>query len=582
MEQKNVIWAIGLSLVILLGFQYFYEIPKNRENARINLELQQQVGVQNQGQQPENTATKIQFATRNEALEKSGPRIPILSPRLSGSIALIGARFDDLTLTQYRENVDVSSKNIDLLQPVGTPDSYFVEFGWISGNSLITALPKADTLWQTSDHKLEPGKPLHLHWDNGQGQRFHLIFTLDENYMVHVEQQVDNTSEKSIQLFPYSRIVRAGTPQIGGYFILHEGLIGVANDELKEIDYSEVQEAKKFAFDSRGGWSGFTDKYWLVALIPFQQDQVKSGYSYLPSKNGQAELYQVDYLLPAVTVNANSQTRSEINLFAGAKEVEQLDKYADKMAIPLFDRAVDFGWFYFLTKPIFLVLKTLYDWIGNFGVAILLLTVFIKLLLYPLANKSYRSMAKMKLVGPEMAKLRERYGSDRQKLNQEMIALYKREKLNPAAGCLPIIIQIPIFFSLYKVLFVTIEMRHAPFFGWIQDLSAPDPTSILNLFGLLPWVVPASSFGSFLNIGIWPILMGLSMYFQQRLNPAPPDPIQAKIFKFLPILFTFMLAHFAAGLVIYWTWNNLLSILQQRLITRDVMKAPAKKYNKSS
>lgn len=582
MEQKNIIWAIGLSLLVLLGFQYFYEIPKNRENARINAQLQQNNPVQNQAQQPENTATKVQFATRKEALEKSGPRIPILSPRLSGSIALIGARLDDIILNQYRENININSNNIDLLQPVGTQDSYFVEFGWISGGLSNIALPKADTLWQTNEDKLEPGKPLHLSWDNGQGQHFQLIFTLDENYLVHVEQQVDNTSEKSIQLFPYSRIVRAGTPKTGGYFILHEGLIGVANDELKEIKYSAVQKDRKLSFDTQGGWGGITDKYWLVALIPSQQEQVKSGYSYLPAKDGQAELYQVDYLLPAVTINANNHTSAGISLFVGGKEVEQLDNYANKMGIPLFDRAVDFGWFYFLTKPIFLVLKTLYEWIGNFGISILLLTVFIKLLLYPLANKSYRSMAKMKLVGPEMAKLRERYGSDRQKLNQEMIALYKREKLNPAAGCLPIIIQIPIFFSLYKVLFVTIEMRHAPFFGWIQDLSAPDPTSILNLFGLLPWVVPAGSFISFLNIGIWPILMGLSMYFQQRLNPAPPDPVQAKIFKFLPILFTFMLAHFAAGLVIYWTWNNLLSILQQRLITRNVVRVPAKKSNKSS
>ncbi len=571
MEQRNVIWAVVLSLLVIIGFQYL--APPAPQPTK-----QAQPGPNQQ--QAETIAPVFLYKNREEALAKTGTRIPVASPKLTGSISLTGARFDDLTLVNYRETVDPKSSSIHLLQPVGLKDSYFVEFGWVSTDKTII-VPKSDTVWQTTDQRLETGKPLRLTWENGQGVEFQLIFSIDENYLLKVDQQVANRSNQSLTLFPYSRIVRSGTPTIGGFFILHEGLIGVANDELKEIDYSDIQETRQQVFNTKGGWAGITDKYWLVALIPNQQEQVKSSYSFFASKPGQPEMYQVDYLLPAVNIEAISgKANSQLHLVAGAKEVALLDKYAESLSIPLFDRAVDFGWFYFLTRPIFLLLKMIYDWIGNFGIAILLLTVFIKLLLYPLANKSYRSMARLKEVAPEMSKIRERYGQDRQKMNQEMIALYRREKLNPAAGCLPILIQIPVFFALYKVLFVTIEMRHAPFFAWIQDLSAPDPTSILNLFGLLPWVVPPDSFLAFMNIGIWPILMGITMYIQQRLNPTPPDPIQAKIFKFLPIIFTFMLAHFSAGLVIYWTWNNLLSIIQQRLIMHSVAKKPVRKASK--
>jgi YidC/Oxa1 family membrane protein insertase len=405
-----------------------------------------------------------------------------------------------------------------------------------------------------------------LTWDNGQGLRFERSLALDENYMFTVTQRVLNDGDTDVQLSPYGLISRTGTPEILGFYILHEGLIGVLNDTLEEIDYSDLVDDGPDQFETTSGWLGITDKYWLTSLVPDQQRQVQARFLHT-APNGQ-DKYQSDYLYQTMTIPAGGTAEITSRLFAGAKEANLLDTYRDELGIPLFDRAVDFGWFYFLTKPFFHALHYFAEKLGNFGLSILLLTVLIKLAFFPLANKSYKAMAKMRKVQPEMLELRERYGDDKQKLNQEMMALYKREGANPVSGCLPVVIQIPVFFALYKVLFVTIEMRQAPFYGWIEDLSVRDPTTILNGFGLFPWVVPDLGVFNLLNLGVWPILMGITMMLQHRLNPQPADPVQAKIFFFMPIVFTFLLAQFPAGLVIYWTWNNLLSIMQQAVIMK--------------
>ena len=388
-----------------------------------------------------------------------------------------------------------------------------------------------------------------------------------------------NDSDADVQLSPYGLISRTGTPEILGFYILHEGLIGVFNETLEEIDYSDVVDDGQLDFETTSGWLGITDKYWLTALVPDQERQVEARF--LHTAQDGKDKYQSDFLYQTMTIAAGGTATVTSRLFAGAKEARLLEAYRDELSIPLFDRAVDFGWFWFLTIPFFHALHFFAEWLGNFGLSILLLTVLIKIVFFPLANKSYKAMAKMRKVQPEMLELRERYGDDKQKLNQEMMALYKREGANPVSGCLPVVIQIPVFFALYKVLFVTIEMRHAPFYGWIQDLSARDPTTILNGFGLLPWTVPDLGIFNLLNLGIWPILMGISMMLQHRLNPQPADPVQAKIFFFMPIIFTFLLAQFPAGLVIYWTWNNVLSILQQAVIMKragvPIGRQPTKK-----
>jgi YidC/Oxa1 family membrane protein insertase len=381
------------------------------------------------------------------------------------------------------------------------------------------------------------------------------VISVDPNYMFTVRDSVRNTGTAPVKLLPYGLISRTGTPHVSGYYILHEGLIGYLGGSLREVKYSSLTPGTPDDYTSEGGWLGFTDKYWLTSLVPPQDEAIKARFTH--TLDAGVDRYQADYLGPEVTVEPDGAAESSARFFAGAKEVNLLDAYKDS-GIPLFDRAIDFGWFYFLTKPIFLVLQFFYKILGNFGLAILLLTLCVKLLFFPLANKSYNAMSKMKLLQPEIQKLRERFPDDKARQQQEMMALYKRVGANPLAGCLPIVIQIPVFFSLYKVLFVTIEMRHAPFFGWIHDLSAPDPTSFANLFGLLPFAPPA-----ILMIGAWPLIMGLTMFLQQKLNPQPVDPVQARMFMLLPIVFTYMLAAFPAGLVIYWAWNNLLSIAQQ-------------------
>jgi len=419
------------------------------------------------------------------------------------------------------------------------------------------------------DSELTPETPVRLSWDNNKGLLFLRTVSINDDYLLKIEDTVTSTLDSAISLNPYGLVRRTGTPQTQGMWILHEGLLGVFDSALKEWNYSKLQEDNKAGFnyesEEAGGWVGITDKYWLAAIIPQQSEKVNFS---MRSLSGGEDRYQSDFLGEEITLPAGGEITWSGYLFAGAKKVDLLDKYEEELGISNFDLAIDFGWFYFLTKPFFYAITYFNALLGNFGLAIIAFTILVRLVLFPLANKSFRSMGKMRELAPKIQQLRESAGDDRAKMNQEMMALYKKEKVNPAAGCLPILLQIPVFFALYKVLYVSIEMRHAPFYGWISDLSAIDPTSLFNLFGLLPYSV--DFLPDFLSIGLWPILMGVTMFLQMRLNPPPPDPIQAKIFQYMPIFFTFLLASFPAGLVIYWTWNNLLSILQQWWITRDM------------
>jgi YidC/Oxa1 family membrane protein insertase len=579
MEQKNLILAIGLSLVVLFGSQFLitrlfpppHPVVTTSTTATTTTGNTASPGMAVQPATPAVAA----FKPRAEALAES-PRVEIRSDSLLGSIALTGGRLDDLTLAKYRVTVQKDSPLVVLLNPLGAQDAYFADFGWLADSGSTLKLPDANTRWTSDGTALTPDHPVILTWDNGGGLLFARKFEVDQNYMFTVTDSVKNAGAGEVKLYPYSRIKRFGTPKTAGYYILHEGLIGVLDGSLKETKYSGIAKSGKESFDSTGGWVGFTDKYWLTALVPTQSDALQARFAY--EKIGETDTYQTDFLDAKAAVLAPGATvSSTTHVFAGAKVVRLLNEYRDRYGIPLFERAVDFGWFWFLTEPLFFVLDFIYKLVGNFGVAILMLTILVRLLLFPLANKSFRAMNKMKNLTPLMTQLRERNKDDKAKLNQEMMELYKREKVNPAAGCLPVVVQIPVFFCLYKTLFVTIEMRHAPFFGWIKDLSAPDPTSWMNLFGLAPWAVPVGlPFVATLSLGVWPILMGVTMFLQQKLNPAPPDPVQAKIFMLLPIVFTFTLAHFPAGLVIYWAWNNLLSITQQRyLMWQMAKKKPA-------
>jgi YidC/Oxa1 family membrane protein insertase len=564
MEQRNLILAIMASIVILVGTQFlypmFYPAPPPQP-------VSQTAPSETSAPTPA-VPLETAVATLKErgAALAEGPRVKIDSPFVTGSIALTGGRLDDLVLARYRETAKPDSKNIVLLSPEGVADAYYADFGWLAAEGASVPLPDPQSVWTADTDTLAPGRPVTLTWDNGAGLRFSRSFAIEDTYLFTVTQRVENTGGTATTLHPYGLISRTGTPKTLGYYILHEGLLGVLDGTLREVKYGDVKEAEggREAFSGTGGWLGMTDKYWLVALVPDQKEAIEAEFTHALRQD--IDLYHADYSGAALDLPPGGAVESTARLFAGAKEVRLLDRYRDQLGIALFDRGVDFGWFYFLTKPIFYSLDYLNRAIGNFGIAILLLTVGIRILLYPLANKSFRAMNRMKLLAPEMAKLRERFKDDRVRLQQETMALYKREKVNPAAGCLPVLVQIPVFFCLYKVLFTTIEMRHAPFFGWIRDLSGLDPTSILNLFGLAPWAVPDLGPAQFLNIGVWPIIMGLTMFVQQKLNPPPPDPVQARIFGMLPIVFTFMLAKFPAGLVIYWAWNNTLSIAQQRYI----------------
>jgi len=577
-QQRNIIIAIALSIAIMVGFQYF--LPPTPPKPPAPAETAQPAPGQAPAPTPghPNAGAAPTAKPREEVIAAGkGARLKIETPTLRGSIDLVGARLDDLTLTDYRETVDPKSPNIELLSPDGSEHPYFVEFGWVAAPGASIKLPDKDTRWTASADALTPRQPVDLTWDNGQGLRFVRHYTVDDNYLFTLTQTVENTGDQPVPLFPYGLVSRTGNPVTSSTYILHEGPIGVFNGTLNDsVKYGDLKPDQPRNFTTQGGWLGFTDKYWLVSLMPDQAETLKARF--LRFDRDKAEIFQADFTGPEHVVPPKGRIDSTGRLFAGAKEVHLLDAYDRELGDIKFDRAIDFGWFYWITKPIFLSLdffsKHLFAGAhGGFGLAILLLTLIIKLIFFPLANKSYRAMSKMKLLQPEMQKLRERFGEDKARLNQEMMALYKRVGANPAAGCLPIVIQIPVFFSLYKVLYVTIEMRQAPFYGWIHDLSAPDPTTFVNLFGLLPFTLPPEL--AFLNIGAWPIIMGITMYLQQKLNPAPPDPVQAKMFMILPFVFTYMLAQFPAGLVIYWAWNNLLSIAQQWLIMRRAAAAPA-------
>ena len=592
MTDKNTIIAIVLSALVLIGWQYFVGMPQQKARQQ---QLQSQQLAKKEAARPgetapaENTVPQtpqsaeqagpprppgetaqttpaVAAATRAEAL-KASPRVPIRTPAISGSIALKGARIDDVSLTKFHETVDPDSPPVVLLSPSGSPDPFYAEFGWTNAAGTKVALPNGQTLWhQVGSGALDVGHPVTLAYDNGQGLEFRRTISIDANYMFTVKEDVVNKSANAVTLYPYGLISRHGTPKTLGYYILHEGLIGYL-DGLQEYTYKKIKEKKTVSFDVTDGWLGITDKYWAAALVPSAKEHLKARFS--TGTVGKVETYQTDYLLNAKTVAPGASVSSTSHLFAGAKEVNVLNKYETQYNLNHFDLLIDWGWFYFITQPLFNVIDWFYQLVGNFGVAILIVTVLIKAAFFPLANKSYASMAKMKAVQPQMQRLREQYPDDKVKQQQELMALYKKEKINPLAGCLPIAIQIPVFFSLYKVLFITIEMRHAPFFGWIHDLSAPDPTNIFTLFGLVHWDPTAiPMIGHFLHLGLWPLIMGVTMWAQMRLNPAPPDPTQQMIFNWMPVIFTFMLGSFPAGLVIYWAWNNTLSVAQQSIIMR--------------
>jgi YidC/Oxa1 family membrane protein insertase len=494
---------------------------------------------------------------RDVVLAKN-PRFEIDTPSLSGSISLKGGRIDDLVLRKYRVKVDKNADKVEFFSPSGSEHPLYAEYGWSVAPGSTTKVPNSQTLWKAEGGTaLTPSTPVTLVYDNGEGVTFRRTISVDEDYLFTVRQTVENKTAKPITLYPYALISRHEMPKIAGFYILHEGLIGVLGEEgLQEVDYKEILEEKSKTYRGTTGWLGLTDKYWAAAVIPEQTTAYEAHFS--GSQRGQSTKFQADYLLGAVVVPAGGTGEVSGLLFAGAKKVTLIDGYAKKYNIKQFDLLIDWGWFYFITKPMFQALHFFYGLVGNFGVAILLVTIIVKLLFFPLANKSYESMSKMKKLQPEMQKIRERFKDDKVRQQQEMMALYQKGGANPLSGCLPVIIQIPVFFSLYKVLFVTLEMRHAPFFGWIQDLSAPDPTSIFNLFGLLPFSAP-----TFMAVGVWPLLMGITMWVQMKLNPQQGDPTQQMIFNWMPVVFTFMLASFPAGLVIYWAWNNLLSVIQQ-------------------
>ena len=583
-DQKNTILAIVLSALVLIGWQIFFGMPQ-MEKQKQAAQQQQQQQTQTTPGAPPGTATPqtqpgggpalpgqpgtapVQPMTREAALAAS-PRIRIETERVAGSIALKGGRIDDLSLSKFRETVDPGSPAIVLLAPAGSPAPFYAEFGWTPPTGATVKRPDDNTLWtQQGTGALATGRPVTLVYDNGEGLEFRRTISVDDKYLFTIKDEVTNKGSAPVTLHPYGLIARHGTPTVQGYYILHEGLIGFLGEQsLKEETYAKMDEKKTVNFDNvTNGWLGITDKYWAATLLPDTTAKLQAHFTERPL--GTLKTYETVYFLDPQTIAPGATGAATGRLFAGAKEVAVVDGYDKELKLNRFELLIDWGYFYFITKNLFVAMDWIYRHVGNFGVAILLITVLIKGIFFPLANKSYASMAKMKSVQPEMTAIRERYADDKMKQQQAMMELYKKEKVNPIAGCLPILVQVPVFFALYKVLFITIEMRQAPFFGWIKDLSAPDPTTIFNLFGLIPWDpshLPVV--GPFLMLGAWPLVMGVTMWFQMKLNPAPPDPTQKMIFDWMPIIFTFMLASFSAGLVIYWAWNNTLSVIQQSII----------------
>ncbi|WP_398464894.1 membrane protein insertase YidC [Tardiphaga sp.] len=591
-DNRNTIIAVVLSGLVLIGWQYFYNIPqmekqKAQQATQAQLANPAQPAAGSNTPQPGSTAPTPAGAPTNAAPSNAPvsrdtaisatKRVKIDTPRLAGSISLKGARLDDIALTKFRMTVDPTSPPITLFSPSGTAAPYYAEFGWVGASGTTAKLPDANTEWtQEGSNALTPSSPVVLKYNNGEGLTFTRTISIDDRYLFSIKDDVSNGGSNPVTLYPFALISRHGTPHVEGYYILHEGLVGYLGDQgLQEYGYKKIEEAKSVPFNVTNAWLGITDKYWASALLPDTNAKLQARFS--SNMAGTVRTYQTDYLQDAQTVAPGATTSANARLFAGAKEAATvginfplavgLGGYNQSLGLNHFDLLIDWGWFYFITKPMFLALDWFFHLFNNFGIAILLVTVLVKIIFFPLANKSYASMAKMKAIQPQLMALKERYPDDRMKQQQEMMEIYKKEKINPVAGCLPVLLQIPVFFSLYKVLFVTIEMRHAPFFGWIKDLSAHDPTNLFNLFGLIPFdptTIPV--LGHYLALGIWPIIMGITMWFQMKLNPTPPDPTQKMIFDWMPLIFTFMLAGFPAGLVIYWAWNNLLSVLQQAYI----------------
>ena len=557
-NQKNLILAVVFSIIVLVVFDTFFA-PKTTdiEDKRFD----QDSAVSTEEKNIPIISDKIKSEDQNLLQEK---RLTFDMKRLRGSINLYGATLDDIVLKDYFKSLDNSAKNVELLKKEGTTSPYFLRMGWASTNRTLK-FPDKNTLWLAEKESYKKGQKIILSWENGQGLYFTRKISFDDNFLISVEDSVENKSKEKVKITNFTYLQRKNYRPQNKFFILHEGPLGVFNDTLKEVSYDDIEENNEIIETTTNGWIGYTDHYWQVAIFPDVKEKFKARFKNIKASDNSI---QVDYINEELrVVEPNSSITSKSYIFVGAKEVPLIDKYIEELGINKFDLSVDFGWFYFLTKPLFYALNYISLGVGNFGIGIVILTILIRIILFPLANKSFKSMNAMRILTPEIQKIRERYKDDKQKMNQEMFAMYKEKKINPAAGCLPILIQIPIFFALYKVLFVSIEMRHAPFFGWIKDLSAPDPTTIFNLFGLIPWDPPL-----FLTIGIWPLIMGLTMYLQQKINPPPPDPLQAKIFMMLPFIFTFLLATFASGMVIYWTVNNILSIGQQYILLKKQKK----------
>ena len=551
MDTKNVIAAISLSAAVIIIYALFFgPSPEQIKKAQ---EQKNQI-TQNSETPSLDASQTTSKISRKEAIEEN-ERVKFENENIKGSISLIGGSIDDLIFKKYTQTLN-GNDQIILLNPKKFIDGYYVETGWVTNNKNID-LPDANTLWiLEGNNKLAPNNPIKLVWSNNQGIKFEKNIKIDNQFLFTVDQKIINNSEKTYNFYPYGQIIRNKAPQVTNFYILHEGLIGVFDEQLVEQDYDDIKE-KKFSKNTKSGWLGITDKYWITTLIPEKNKEFRADFDF---KNK----FRANFIETSpIEVGANSSDSSKIKIIIAAKEVDVIDGYAENSNIAKFDLAIDWGWFYFFTKNFFFAIDYFFKLTGNFGIAIILITVCIRIVFFPLANYSFRSMAKMKVLQPEMMRLKELHKDDKMKLQQETMALYKKEKVNPVSGCLPVFIQIPFFFAIYKVLFVTLEMRHQPFFGWIKDLSERDPTSIFNLFGLIPWDPP-----SFLIIGVWPCLMGLSMYIQQKLNPAPPDPIQAKIFMFFPLFLTVILAPFPSGLVIYWTFNNILTMAQQVIIMK--------------
>ena len=553
MDTKNVIAAISLSAAVIILYSLFFapavvdqkDISNDKNITSENSSTDAPSLVQDE------ETIKI---SRNDAL-KENERVLFENDKIKGSISLIGSSIDDLTFKNYTNTLN-GDDNVILLNPKQSNNGYYVETGWATTNKNID-LPNSKSLWSIEGrNKLTPSSPVILSWTNSQNIKFLKEISIDKQYLFNIKQTIINNSDKTYNFYPYGQIIRNVAPDVTNFYILHEGLIGVFDDQLVEEDYDDIEE-KKYSKNAQSGWLGITDKYWLTSLIPEKDKSFRSDFDY--KNKFRANFIETN----ATEVGANETKSNSIRVIIAAKEVNVIDGYAESENINKFDLAIDWGWFYFIVKPLFFAIQYFFNLAGNFGIAIIMITACIRLAFFPLANYSFRSMAKMKVLQPEMTRLKELHKEDKMKLQQEMMALYKREKVNPISGCLPIFIQIPFFFAIYKVLFVTIEMRHQPFFGWIKDLSERDPTSIFNLFGLIPWDPP-----SFLLIGVWPCLMGVSMWMQQKLNPTPPDPVQAKIFMFFPLFLTVILAPFPAGLVIYWTINNILTMAQQYIIIK--------------